>query len=72
MEIKAVESLERIHTAQMLTYLRVTGIRVGLVMNFNSETLVKGPKRIVLQLCGSVSLWPVSRAITKSAAVERQ
>ena len=47
-EVKAVERLERIHTAQVLTYLRVTGLRVGLVLNFNSVVLTQGIRRVVL------------------------
>ena len=47
-EIKAVERFDPIHTAQMLTYLRVTGLRVGLVLNFNSALLRDGIRRVVL------------------------
>ena len=36
-EIKSVERLAPIHMAQMLTYLRVTSLRVGLILNFNSD-----------------------------------
>ena len=32
----------------MLTYLRVTGLRVGLLLNFNTPTLVRGVRRVVL------------------------
>jgi GxxExxY protein len=48
-EVKSVERLARVHTAQMITYLQVTGLEVGLVMNFNSATLLEGLKRVVLQ-----------------------
>jgi GxxExxY protein len=48
-EVKSVERLARVHTAQMITYLQVTGLQVGLVMNFNSATLLEGLKRVVLQ-----------------------
>jgi GxxExxY protein len=48
-EVKAVERLARIHTAQMITYLQVTGLEVGLVMNFNAPTLHEGLRRVVLQ-----------------------
>ena len=46
-ELKAVERLERIHEAQLHTYLRLTGLHVGLLMNFNVVRLVDGLKRIV-------------------------
>ena len=48
-EVKAVERLARVHTAQMITYLQVTGLELGLVMNFNSATLHEGLRRVVLQ-----------------------
>ena len=47
-EIKSVERLDPIHAAQMLTYLRITGLRVGLLLNFNSTMLHSGIRRIVL------------------------
>ena len=47
-EVKAVERFDRIHTAQMLTYLRVTGLRVGLVLNFNTALLTHGVRRVIL------------------------
>jgi GxxExxY protein len=46
-EVKAVERLDPIHIAQMLTYLRVTHLRVGLVLNFNAATLVRGIRRVI-------------------------
>ena len=48
-EVKAVERLARVHTAQMITYLQITGLEVGLVMNFNSATVHDGLRRVVLQ-----------------------
>lgn len=48
LELKAVERLERIHQAQTLSYLRATGHRLGLLVNFNTEVLRSGLKRIVL------------------------
>ena len=48
LEIKAVEKLLPIHEAQILTYLRLSRIRVGLLMNFNTVVLRDGIRRIVL------------------------
>ena len=47
-EVKAVEKLAPIHTAQLLTYLKHSGLRVGLLFNFNSPVLKDGMKRMVL------------------------
>jgi len=47
-EIKSVERFDSIFEAQVLTYLRVTGKKVGLLMNFNSRLLRDGIKRFVL------------------------
>ena len=47
LELKAVEKLARIHEAQLHTYLRLTGLHLGLLMNFNVVRLVDGVKRIV-------------------------
>jgi GxxExxY protein len=47
-EIKAVEQLLAIHDAQMLTYLRLSGIKAGLLMNFNNVVLKNGLRRFVL------------------------
>lgn len=41
-ELKSVETLLPVHSAQVLTYLRLTEKRVGLLINFNVEYLVKG------------------------------
>ena len=48
LEIKAVERLAPIHHAQTLSYLRVSKIKVALLMNFNTTVLPEGLKRIVL------------------------
>jgi GxxExxY protein len=45
-ELKAVKALEDIHYAQVKSYLKATGLRVGLLLNFNAPTLVI--KRVVL------------------------
>ncbi|KAF0223521.1 MAG: hypothetical protein FD176_1848 [Rhodospirillaceae bacterium] len=47
-ELKTVEKLLPVHDAQMLTYLRLSGCRVGLLMNFNVPILRDGIKRLVL------------------------
>ena len=47
-EVKSVEQLAPIHTAQVLTYLRVTSLRIGLILNFNSPTIQQGTRRVVL------------------------
>jgi GxxExxY protein len=47
-EVKAVEHLLTIHDAQMLTYLRLSGHKVGLLMNFNTLVLKDGIRRFVL------------------------
>jgi GxxExxY protein len=49
-EIKAVEGLLPIHEAQLLTYLKLGGWNVGLLINFNVPVLKDGIKRIVLGL----------------------
>jgi GxxExxY protein len=47
-EIKATERLMPIHEAQMITYLRLSGLHVGLLVNFNDLTLRNGLRRVVL------------------------
>ena len=47
-EVKAVEKLLPLHEAQLLTYLKVTGLRLGLLINFNVALLKQGVKRMVL------------------------
>lgn len=49
-ELKAVDSLQPIHEAQLLTYLRLGGWNVGLLLNFNVPVLKYGIKRMVLNL----------------------
>jgi GxxExxY protein len=48
-EIKALERLLPIHEAQLLTYLKLTGIRAGLLINFNTPTLKQGLRRLTLK-----------------------
>jgi GxxExxY protein len=47
-ELKSVERHDPVFEAQILTYLRVTGKKVGLLINFNSKLLKDGVKRFVL------------------------
>jgi GxxExxY protein len=47
-ELKAVETLAAIHSVQLLTYLRATGHKLGLLINFNVSILKHGIKRVVL------------------------
>ena len=47
-EIKAVEELVPIHEAQLLTYMRLARVRVGLLVNFNVPVLKDGIRRLVL------------------------
>ncbi len=49
-EVKAVEALNDIHMAQVLTYLKLSKVRLGLLMNFNVMLLKSGIKRIVNNL----------------------
>jgi GxxExxY protein len=46
-EIKSVERFDPVFEAQILTYLRITGAQVGLLMNFNSRLLHDGIKRFI-------------------------
>lgn len=46
-EIKSVEALNDIHTAQVLTYLKLSGADIGLLLNFNVTKLVTGIKRLI-------------------------
>ena len=46
-EIKAIDQVAPIHKAQLLTYLRLSNLQVGLLINFNVEVLKKGINRVV-------------------------
>ena len=46
-EIKAVEALNDIHLAQLITYLKLSGCKLGLLINFNSVLFKNGVKRII-------------------------
>ena len=47
-EIKSIDALADIHTAQVLTYLKLSGISLGLLLNFNVTLLKSGIKRLIL------------------------
>ncbi len=46
-EIKSVESLNDVHLAQLLTYLRLSNCKLGLLINFNVDLLKNGVKRVI-------------------------
>ncbi|HEY0978437.1 MAG TPA: GxxExxY protein [Flavobacteriales bacterium] len=50
LEVKAVEELHPVHMAQMITYLKLTGNRLGLILNFRSALLKDGIRRIANNL----------------------
>ncbi len=47
-EIKSVESIHPVHVAQAVSYLRLLGLRAGLIVNFNVPVLKQGLRRVVL------------------------
>jgi GxxExxY protein len=55
-EIKSVDQFAAIHEAQLLSYLRLSGLKVGLLINFNERVLTHGIRRKVLGSLGEVSL----------------
>ncbi|MBK7406043.1 MAG: GxxExxY protein [Phycisphaerales bacterium] len=59
-ELKAVEKLLPIHDAQVLTYLKLSGKEVGLLLNFNTVSLKQGIKRLALTHSSSSSSSPLS------------
>ncbi len=46
-EVKSVETLNEIHLAQILTYLRLSGCKLGLLINFNSLLFKNGVRRVI-------------------------
>jgi hypothetical protein len=46
-EVKAVEELAPIHQAQLISYLRLSGCQIGLLINFNVQLLKNGIKRVI-------------------------
>ena len=47
-ELKSVERLEYVYVSQVLTYLKATGKRLGLILNFNVPVMKAGIKRVAL------------------------
>lgn len=48
LELKCVDTVMPVHKAQLLTYLRLSGLRVGLILNFHAETMRAGITRLIL------------------------
>ncbi|MEX2592561.1 MAG: GxxExxY protein [Anditalea sp.] len=48
LELKAVEEIAPIHKAQLMTYLKLSGLKLGLLLNFNVQDMKKGIKRIIM------------------------
>ena len=48
LELKSVESLQKVHEAQLITYMKLAGVKTGLLINFNERMLKDGLKRFVL------------------------
>ena len=48
LELKSVEAIHRVHVSQTVTYLRLTGAKAGLIVNFNVELVKNGIRRVVL------------------------
>jgi GxxExxY protein len=49
-ELKSIKRLEAVHYKQVLTYLKLTGLKLGLLINFNEKLIKNGIKRIVKNL----------------------
>jgi GxxExxY protein len=49
-ELKCIDSFQPIHTAQVLTYLKMTGLKLGLLLNFKVDVMRSGIKRVVNKL----------------------
>ena len=64
LEVKAIEQLAPIHDAQLLSYLRISGLKVGLLMNFHVRVLKNGLKRIVNEFPDSA--FSASSAVKKN------
>jgi len=58
-EVKSVATVEDIHRSQLLTYLRLAGLPVGLILNFNVQSMRQGIKRVANTLRCSASSAPL-------------
>lgn len=47
-EVKSVDALNPVHLAQLMTYLKLSGCRIGFLINFNVESLKTGIKRVIV------------------------
>ncbi len=47
-EIKSVDAINDVHLAQVLTYIKLSGCRIGLLLNFNVKSLKDGIKRLII------------------------
>lgn len=47
-EVKSIEAIADVHIKQILTYLRLSGVKVGLLINFNTALIKEGIKRMIL------------------------
>ena len=47
-EVKSVDALNPVHLAQLMTYLKLSGCRVGFLINFNVQSLKDGIKRVII------------------------
>jgi len=74
-ELKAVSKLLPVHEAQLLTYLKLSGVQVGLLMNFNDVSLRRGLKRVVCEYTGvkpsEISAPPRLRGEEKNIVTEQ-
>jgi len=48
LEIKSVDKLAPIHQAQLMTYLKLSGLKLGLLLNFNVKDMKQGVKRVIM------------------------
>ena len=62
-ELKAIEKIQPIHVAQLLTYLKLRNLELGLLLNFNLTTMREGIKRVVNNFHHSASSAPLRREL---------
>jgi GxxExxY protein len=48
LELKSVDEIAPVHTAQVITYLKLSGLKIGLLLNFNVQQMKTGIKRIIM------------------------